>query len=61
MNSSHVEVVYAMYQCAKFYNDPKHTHKLSTNRYSDFYQGLLFKVDKTKSVDVYADGSFVGD
>ena len=70
-NSSHPELAFAVHQCARFCNDPKRIHEqavrriiqylLSTKRGTDSYQGLLFKVDITKSIDVYVDASFAGD
>ena len=36
-------------------------YMLSTKRDQDSYQGFSFKVDKTKSINVYVDASFAGE
>lgn len=62
-----------MHQCARFCNDPNKIHEkavkriiqylLSTARHDDLYsyEGLVYKVDRIKSIEVYVDAVFVGD
>ena len=70
-NSSHPELAYVVHQCTKFCNNPKRIHEqaikriiqysLSTRTKDGSYKGLLFKIDKTKSINIYVDISFAGD
>ena len=72
-NSTHPELSFAVHQCARFFNDTKMVHEqavkriiqylLSTVRKDDpeAYEGLVFKVYKTKSIEVYVDTAFAGD
>ena len=71
--STHSELCYVVYQCARFCNDPKMVYEqavkrliqylLSTVRKDDpeAYEGLVFKIDKTKNIEVYVDAAFAGD
>ena len=71
--STHSELCYAVHQCARFCNDPKMVYEqavkrliqylLSTVRKDDpeAYEGLVFKIDKTKSIEVYVHAAFAGD
>ena len=70
-NSTHPELAYSVHQCARFCQNPKRIHEqavkrivqylLSTKRGKEEYKGLLFKVDKSKSIIVYVDASFAGE
>ena len=70
-NSSHPELAYEVHQCASFCNNPKRIHEQAIKRIIQYLlskktkngscQGLLFKIDKTKSIDIYVDASFAGD
>ena len=67
------DISFTVHQCARFCNDPKMVHEqavkriiqylLSTVRQDDpeAYEGLIFKVDRTKSIEVYVDAAFAGD
>ena len=71
LNSTHPELAYAVHLCARFCNNPKLIHEkavkqiirymLSTKRDENNYQGLVFRIDRSKSVIVFADASFAGD
>ena len=72
-NSTHPELSFAVHQCARFCNDPKMVHEQVVKRIIQYllstvgkddpeaYEGLVFKVDRTKSIEVYADAAFAGD
>ena len=59
VNSSHPELAFAVHQCARFCNDPKRSHKQAVKRILRYLlhtkrigeQGIVFKLDKTKSID----------
>lgn len=71
VNCTHPEMLYAVYQCARFYNDPKHAHKQAVKRIIRYllntkrntkgnvrgYHGILYRPDKTRSIDTYVDAS----
>ena len=69
VNCSHPELSFAVHQCARFCNDPKKCHEqavkrilrylINTTRTGD--QGIIFRPDKTKSIDCYVDASFAGE
>ena len=72
VNSTHPELAYSVHQCARFCNDPKLSHEKSVKRIVQYllstrrpnnqgYQGLLFKIDRSKSIEVFVDASFAGD
>ena len=72
VNSTHLELAFAVHQCARFCENPKLSHEravkkivqylLSTKRKGkDEYAGLLFTIDKSKSIEVFVDASFAGD
>ena len=72
VNSSHPELTYAVHQCARFCNDPKLSHERAVKRIiqylkstrregTDGYNGMLFKIDRNKSIEVFVDASFAGD
>ena len=71
VNSTRPEIAYAFHQCAPFCENPKLSHEkavkkivqylIGTKRSNGEYSGLLFNVDKTKSLEVYVDASFARD
>ena len=74
MNTTHPELAYSIHQCARFCNDPKHSHEQAVKdivRYlintrinkedKTKYHGLIFKIDPTKCVVCFVDASFAGD
>ena len=68
-------MAYAVHQCARFCNDPKLSHEKAVKRIIRYLigtvrndrnrrtsnQGIIYKPDKTKSVDVFVDASFADD
>ena len=75
VNCTHPEMAYAVHQCARFCNDPKHSHEKAVKRIVRYLigtvrndknkitsnQGIIYTPDKTRSMDVYVDASFAGD
>ena len=70
-NYSRPELAFSVHQCTIFFNNLRKIHEhavniiiqylLSTKSGNDSYRGLLFKVDRSKSIDIYCDTSFAGD
>ena len=75
VNCTHPEMSFAVHQCARFCNDPKHSHEQAVKRVLRYLigttrndsanreasQGIIYRPDKTKSIDNYVDASFAGD
>ena len=75
VNCTHPELSYAVHQCARFCHDPKRSHEQAVKRIVRYLlstqakhkgnnrapQGILFRPDKTKSIDTYVDASFAGE
>ena len=72
VNSTHPELAYAVHQCARFCNNPKLVHEKAVRRIVQYlkgtkrednkgYQGLILKIDESKSVEVNVDASFAGE
>ena len=71
VNSTHPELAYAVHQCARFCENPKLSHEravkkivqylIGTKRPNGEYSGLLFTIDKSRSLEVYVDASFTRD
>ena len=69
VNCSHPELSFAVHQCARFCNDPKRCHEQAVKRILRYLihttrtgdQGIVFRPDKTKSIDCYVDASFAGE
>ena len=75
VNCTHPELAFAVHQCARFCNNPKRIHEQAVKRVvrylistQDTYkgkerapQGILFRPDKSKSIENYVDASFAGD
>ena len=69
VNCSHPELSFAVHQCARFCNDPKKCHEQAVKRILRYLiqttrtrdQGIIFRPDKSKSVDCYVDASFAGE
>ena len=73
--STRPDISYAVHQCARFCIDPKRSHVqavkkilrylLSTRRgdhkNAGINQGIIYRPDKTKSIDTYVDASFAGE
>ena len=75
VNCTHPEMSFAVHQCARFCNDPKHSHEQAVKRIIRYLlstkrgdhkdtgvnQGLIYHPDKSKSIDTYVDASFAGE
>ena len=75
VNCAHPEISFAVHQCARFCNDPKHSHEhavkrilrylLSTKRgdhkNKGVNQGLIYHPDITKSMETHVYASFAGE
>ena len=75
VNCTHPEMSYAVHQCARFCNDPKHVHEQAVKRTIRYLlntkrnlngsnhgtQGILYRPDKSRSIDTYVDASFAGE
>jgi hypothetical protein len=64
-NSVRPEIQMAIHQCARFSVNPMRLHKLATMRIGRYLcdnckRGIIFKVDKTKGLEVYIDADFAG-
>ena len=75
VNCTHPEMSFAVHQCVRFFIDPKRSHKqavkrilrylLSTKRgdhkNTGVNQGIIYRPDKTKSIDTYVYASISGE
>ena len=69
VNCTHPEMSLAVHQCARFCNDPKLCHEQAVKRIIRYLirtkqtkeQGIIFKPDKSKSIDDFVDASFAGE
>ena len=72
VHSSHPELTYAVHQCDCFCNDPKLSHERAVKRIIQYlrstkrrgredYNGMFFKIDKNKAIEVFVDASSAGD
>ena len=66
---------YTVHQFARFCNDPAHSHEQAVKRILRYLigttrnessnkesnQGIMFRLDRTKSIDAYVDASFAGE
>jgi hypothetical protein len=55
----------AVHQCARFVVNPMMSHELAIMQigrylYDNYERGIIFKVDKTKGLEVYVDADFAG-
>ena len=67
-NTTHPELAYAVHQCARFCNNPRRSHESSVKNIlkyllhvsanDPYNQGLIYKPDHTKGVEVYVDAGF---
>ncbi len=63
-NTVRPEIQMAVHQCARFSVNPMRSHKLAIMRIGRYLcdnckRGVIFKVDKTKGLEVYVDADFV--
>ena len=69
VNTTQPDLTYAVHQCARFSNDPKHTHEQAVKRILRYLLhlkrsnkiGMKFSPILSKSMEVYVDASFAGD
>ena len=75
VNCTHPNILFSVHQCARFFHDPRHRHEqavktiisyliVATRNYNtnkQATQGIVYRPDKTKSIDTYGDASFAGD
>ena len=75
VNFTHPEMAYVVHQCARFCNDPRHSHEQAVKRILRYListrrnqrgedckiQGILYRPDKNRSIDTYIDASFAGE
>ena len=69
VNCTHPDLSYAVHQCARFSNDPKHIHEQAVKRIIRYLLylkrkemlGTKFYPDKSKSLEIFTDASFAGD
>ena len=69
VNCTHPEMSYAVHQCARFCNNPRYSHEQAVKRIiryligikRDQTLGIVFKPDKTLSIETYVDASFAGE
>ena len=63
------DLAYSVHQCARFCGQPKRSHEQAVKRvlrYLQFLkrnnsQGIVFRPDKSKSIDTFVDASFAGE
>ena len=73
VNTKHPELAYSVHQCARFCNEPKHSHEQAVKEIIRYlintridpedkskYHGLMFKIDPSQSIMYYVDASFAG-
>lgn len=72
VNYAHQEMSYVVHQCARFFNDQRHSHKQAAKKILRYListrrnqrgedckiQGIMYRPDKTRSIDTYIDASF---
>ena len=74
INTTHLELAYSVHYCARFCNDPKHSHEQAVKdiiRYliitrinpedKTKYHGIIVKIDPNQSAVCFVDASFAGD
>jgi hypothetical protein len=63
--STRGDISYAVYQCARFMESPKHSHGVAIKRMGRYLlatrdEGLIIKPGKTKSFRAFVDADFCG-
>ena len=66
---THPELAFAVHQCAHFCHNPKRGHEQAVKRIVRYLlttkktkqYGMIYKPDKTKSIDTFVDASFAGE
>ena len=66
---THPELSFAVHQCARFCSAPKRSHEQAIKRIIRYLintkrnnsQGIIYRPDKTRCIDVYVDASFAGE
>ena len=65
--NAYPEIQYAVHQCARFTNAPRHSHAVAVKRIAHYLkgvldqeQGLQFKVSSKFNLDLYVDADFAG-
>ena len=69
VNCTQPEMAFAVHQCARFSNDPKHSHEQVAKRILRYLVylrdskslGIKFSPDRQKSMEIFVDASFAGD
>ena len=69
VNCTQPEMAFAVHQCARFSNDPKHSHEQAVKRILRYLvylrdsksMGIKFSPDRQKSMEIFVDASFAGD
>ena len=65
LGSTRPDIATVVYQCARFYNDPKLSHERAIRRigkylHGDKDKGIFFRPDPSKALECYADADFAG-
>ena len=63
--STRPDIATAVYQCARFYNDPKLSHDRAIRRIIKYLHGnkdkeIIFRPAPSKGLECYADANFTG-
>ena len=69
VNCTHLEIAYAVHQCARFCNNPKRSHEQAVKRVLRYLltvrkldnPGIIFHPNIEQSIVAYVDASFVGE
>ena len=59
------DLLMAVHQCARFNNDPRHSHEVAVKRIGKYLRGtaskgVIFKPDKSKGIECFVDAGFAG-
>ena len=65
MQSTRPEIQHAVHQCARFSDDPKHSHEVAAKRIVRYLkstpdEGIILKPDKTQGLTCYVDADYAG-
>ena len=66
MQSTRPEIQYAVHQCARFSDDPKHSNEVAAKRIVRYLkvtpdEGIILKPDKTQGLTCYVNANYAGE
>ena len=71
VNSTHPKLAFSVHQCARYCENPKRSHEQAVKHILKYllhvsnndpqHQGLIYRPDASKGIEVFVDASFAGD